>query len=281
MADTTVEKKLLYFILCSLLLHGALFAVLVHLPEGARPLPGEPLMVDLPDLPEILSPQAPPPPVQRKSDSIRRVERERAPKGVAPAERPGVSPLPPAVAVPRPTAPPSQPSRGGVVETPGERSSRSELFRRKEGEGRSTEAVNLYPSAARLARIEEGYRKKYGADVAQGSASFLNTDDILFGSFLRRFENAVYGVWRYPAEAVKLGIEGVTPVRITFNRRGEIVGRELLQSSGSKMLDDEVMRTLSLVGAIGSFPRGYDKETFNLIAFFHYGITGGAQRSLR
>lgn len=131
-----------------------------------------------------------------------------------------------------------------------------------------------------MARIEEGYRKKYDEEVARGTTSFLNTDDILFGSFLRRFENAVYGVWRYPPEASKMGIEGVTPVRITFNRRGEIVGRELLQSSGSKILDDEVLRTLSQIGVVGSFPRGYDKETFNLIAFFHYGITGGVQRSL-
>jgi protein TonB len=161
-----------------------------------------------------------------------------------------------------------------------ERSPREELFRAKE-RGRGSESVNLYPSAARMARIEESYRKKYGPEVAEGTASFLNTDDILFGSFLRRFENAVYGVWRYPAEAAKLGIEGVTPVKITFNRRGEVVGRELLQSSGSRILDDEVLRTLSVIGAVGSFPRGYDKETFSLIAFFHYGITGGAQRSLR
>jgi len=78
-----------------------------------------------------------------------------------------------------------------------------------------------------------------------------------------------------------MGIEGVTPVKITFNRRGEIVGRELLQSSGSRILDEEVMRTLASVGVIGSFPRGYNKETFVLIAFFHYGIIGGAQRSIR
>ena len=74
------------------------------------------------------------------------------------------------------------------------------------------------------------------------------------------------------------GIEGITPVRITFNRRGEITGGRLLESSGAKVLDDEVLRTLKLIGPVGGFPKGYDKEEFHLIGFFQY---GGARRSLR
>ena len=278
MSANSVEKKLLYLVLCSILLHGAIFALLLYLPTGGKPPVAEPMMVDLQDMPALSPPLGPVPPVRRTSDDVQRGPRESAPRGdlqrdlAVPPRQSGVTGQP----VP---FQPVQPSRQGQATQPAERSSRDELFRRKERVSPG-ENVNLYPSAAKLARIEEGYRKKYSQEVAQGEARFLNTDDILFGSFLRRFENAVYGVWRYPPDAAKLGIEGVTPVRITFNRRGEIVGRELLQSSGSKILDDEVLRTLSLVSAVGSFPRGYDKETFSLIAFFHYGITGGAQRSL-
>ena len=161
-----------------------------------------------------------------------------------------------------------------------ERSSKNELFRKKERTD-SSEVPSFYPGAEKMARLEDLYRKKYGPEVAEGETKFLNTDDILFGSFLRRFETAVYGVWRYPPDAAKMGIEGVTPVKITFNRHGEIVASELLQSSGSKILDNEVIRALEKIGPIGSFPKGYEKETFNLIAFFHYGITQGATRSLR
>jgi protein TonB len=118
--------------------------------------------------------------------------------------------------------------------------------------------------------------------VAEGETKFLNTDDILFGSFLRRFETAVYGVWRYPQEAARQGIEGVTPVKITFNKKGEIAHIELLESSGSKILDNEVLRALRQLGPIGSFPKQYPKETFNLIAFFHYAISqGGISGTLR
>jgi periplasmic protein TonB len=79
----------------------------------------------------------------------------------------------------------------------------------------------------------------------------------------------------YPQAAAQLGIEGVTPVKITFNRGGEIVHVTLLESSGSQILDEEVTRSLKQLGPIGSFPKGYTGETFNLIAFFQYRIGGG------
>ena len=56
----------------------------------------------------------------------------------------------------------------------------------------------LFPTPKSWPRLEEGYRKRYGPEVEEGDARFLNTDDLQFGSFLRRFESAVYGVWRYP-----------------------------------------------------------------------------------
>jgi protein TonB len=116
--------------------------------------------------------------------------------------------------------------------------------------------------------------------VEEGETKFLNTDDIQFGSFLRRFETAVYGVWSYPQEAARLGIEGMTPVRITFNRKGEIEHVELIESSGSDILDNEVLRTLHNIGRVGSLPKGYTKDKFYLIAFFQYGITRGMSRGV-
>jgi protein TonB len=131
-----------------------------------------------------------------------------------------------------------------------------------------------------MARLEESYRKKYSEEVAEGETRFLNTDDIQFGSFLRRFETAVYGVWSYPQEAARLGIEGVTPVKITFNRKGEIEKVSIIESSGSTLLDNEVLRTLRMIGPVGGFPKGYDKDKFNLIAFFQYGINRGSSRGV-
>jgi len=282
MSDKLVEKNFLYLIILSVIMHAVLFELLMKMPQEKAASLSEPLMVDLDGIPTLAPPPPPSPPVKRHAEEKQRVEKEIAPKGSDLREKsaPVQNQLqrPSAVAEgqkgdPRSTSVPSPEA------TVRDRTPRDELFRKKGQQ--APETVNLYPGASRLAKIEESYRKKFGPEVAEGDTRFLNTDDIQFGSFLRRFENSVYGVWRYPAEAAKMGIEGITPVKITFNRRGEIVGREILQSSGSRILDAEVLRTLDMVGPVGGFPKGYEKETFNLIAFFHYGITQGSGRSLR
>ena len=281
MKDSYVEKTFLYLTTLSLLFHLAVFGLFVLLlPEKPKSAP-EPTMVDLTDLPEA-PPVAPGPrPItKRAAQRKQRVARETAPKGsreterlrqtAAGADQPGreaVSPAPPA-APGKQVQPNQSPAVSEEPITRGEG-----LFRpRTEAPlGRSA----LFPSAGKLARLEESYRKKYGPEVEDGETKFLNSDDVRFGSFLRHFETAVYGVWHYPQAAAQRGIEGVTPVKITFNRGGEIVHVSLLESSGSRILDDEVLSSLKRLGPVGSFPKGYTGETFNLIAFFQYSISGG------
>lgn len=252
----------------SFILHVGLFLLVFLLPPAGRKAADEPIMVDLQDLPAAaLTPPRDEARARRQSESFRRVPEESAPRGELERDIRGrYSEL--------------RPVRPQIRETPrpAERPSIAEESLFKPKEQRPSDIARLYPSSGKLAQLEESYRIKFEDEVKESDTKFLNTDDILFGSFLRRFETAVYGVWRYPAEAVKLGIEGITPVRITFNRKGEIEKVELLESSGSRILDDEVKRTLNLLGPVGSLPKGYDKEKFHLIAFFHYGIVSGSVR---
>ncbi|UFS70342.1 TonB family protein [Geomonas sp. RF6] len=294
MSDKYVEKSFLYLIFLSVLLHVAIFTALLHLAPERKPPAPEPQMLDLNDFRE-LPPIKPKKEVEtkRRGAQKRRVPREVAPKGesefgrgeqkrdtVSPAEK-HLTERGSRGRVPR-RAPPVGPAPS--AETPGESSAegtaratpRGEgLFKPKGETGQGGEIAKLFPSGRSLARTEESYRKKYGPEVEDGTASFLNSDDILFGSFLMHFERAVYGVWHYPQAAAEQGIQGVTPVKITFNRRGEIEKVELLETSGSRILDNEVLRTLRMIGRVGSFPKSYQHETFNLIAFFHYKIGGG------
>ncbi|GLI36848.1 TonB family protein [Geobacter hydrogenophilus] len=297
MPDKYVEKSFLYLVALSLLLHAGLFALIILYPQAKPVLRQEPIMIDLEDIPDLR--QAPTPTdsrreVRRQAEQPRRVPREMAPRGDR--ERDHTASLPP-VARPIPSRPAApyqaapQPRRGEGVgpsatngrtgEIPVREAPRGGGILKPRASADAPELAQLMPSAQRLAKIEESYRKKYRDDVADGDTKFLDTDDLQFGSFLRRFENAIYGVWRYPQEAARLGIEGVTPVKITFNRSGAIVKYEILQSSGSRILDDEVLRTLRMVGPVGPFPKGYDRDEFHLIAFFQYGIVRGASRSLR
>lgn len=274
MSNKYIEKAFLYLLVFSVLLHVAVFALFIFLPQEKKTIKQEPYMVELRDLPEQ---KAAPPKKEKEAKRLaekrERVAKEMAPKGEREVEK--IAP-PPARVVPR------QPQIGERrMPQPAERGEAPQkeappgesLFKPKER--KIPDISKLFPSPGKMAKLEESYRKKYGSEVEEGETKFLNSDDILFGSFLRRFETAVYGVWRYPPEAARMGIQGVTPVKITFNRKGEIVDVVILESSGSKILDDEVLRTLHQIGRIGSFPKGYTKDTFNLIAFFQYGITRG------
>ncbi len=285
MSDRHIEKVFLYLLALSALFHVAIFTVILMAPEKKTVAKQEPVMIDLQDLPPVSQPSARnEKEARRQAEQFRRVPREIAPRGEREQDRPAPPPPRPA---PAQTSPPRQaPGKYRGESRPADKGSLPlrepprgvDIFKPKAQPGPNI--ARLMPSADRMARLEDSYRKKYGPEVAEGETKFLNTDDIMFGSFLRRFENSVYGVWRYPQEAAQLGIEGVTPVRITFNRRGEIEHVEILESSGSRILDNEVLRTLRMVGPIGGFPRGYDKDQFKLIAFFQYGITGGGSRGM-
>ena len=290
MSNKYIEKTFLYLLVFSLFIHAGVFAILYYLPEAKQPPPKEPVFIDLQQMPELKAQEKPQQQdAKRLSDQRMRVERETAPRGtdsrdMMPSTRPRAPSRPQLRAQQRETAPsavkPSQPSpldRREAPIAPG--SSVASLLKPKQQQSSQQQAQpQLFPGANRMAKLEETYRRKFENDIAEGDTRFLNTDDIMFGSFLRRFENSVYGVWRYPAEAAHNGIEGITPVKITCNRKGEIVRVLLLESSGSKILDDEVFRTLRAIGPVGSFPKGFDKDEFNLIAFFQY---GGARRALR
>jgi protein TonB len=275
MPDRYIEKTFLYVLCISLLLHLGVGAALYYLPQSPQQPPKEPVFIDLQQVPEPKKPlEQHQQETRRRSEQRIRVPRESAPRGNAPDDRQAIRKQNTQVTKPpRPSQ--TMPEQPQVV--PG--SSVTSLLKPKTPQAaQSPSPQQLFPRANRMAKLEESYRQKFENDIADGDTRFLNSDDIVFGSFLRRFEGAVYGVWRYPQEAAMRGIEGITPVRITFNRRGEITNVQQLESSGAKILDEEVLRTLRAIGPVGGFPKGYDKNEFHLIAFFQY---GGARRSLR
>ncbi len=275
--EQMVEQRLLKFAGVSLLLHLIALALWLWWPSS-KPRISEPTFIDLQD---TMLPSTMPAPRAVPSDRTRRVERERdvrpRPQIKAAPAAPQRTPASTGSALGKPSLPPVTPSQSVA---PG--SSVAGLLKKPSTQAGSPagqrSAPNLTPSVSRLARLEEQYRRRYADDLDEGSTRFLNTNDIQLGSFLKHFETAVYGVWRYPQEALQKGIEGVTPVKITFNRRGEIINIRLLESSGSKILDEEVIRTLRAIGPVGRLPKNYEKEEFTLIAFFFYGNARGRLR---
>jgi protein TonB len=283
MPDRYIEKSFLFLLSISLVLHLILLAGLYFFPPSPLEPPKEALFIDLQQMPQLKQPlEERLAETKRKSEQRFRVSKESAPRGYA-AEDSQIITKQVIPSQKQQLLPAVKPSRSSQTET-AQRSadpgfSASSLLKPKSDASRQQPSVaQLFPGSNRLAKLEDSYRRKFEDDIAEGDTRFLNSDDIVFGSFLRRFEGAVYGVWRYPQEAALRGIEGITPVRITFNRRGEISNIQQLESSGARILDEEVLRTLRAIGPVGGFPKGYDKEEFHLIAFFQY---GGSRRSLR
>lgn len=267
MSDSHGTNTLLYPLACSFLLHVASLGVVIALPSDDQLISApEPAMVDLSDAEEP-TPQAHTPDLVRKkiAERTQRVLRETAPRGVDAAEQ---SP-------PQHTSLPS-PSR---LSTPQPGFAAAPVRGKQPGRTRQDAGQSGSTAGARqLARLEKSYQRKYEAEIAEGKTRLLNADSSEFASFLRRFETEVDRVWLYPQAALLRGIEGITPVKITFARGGEIVRVELLESSGSSILDDEVLRSLRRVGPLGSFPPGYSARTFDLVAFFQYSNGGGRLR---
>ena len=67
MADNLVEKNFLYLILLSVIIHVALFLLLLNMPQEKRAPVAEPLMVDLEGIPNLAPPKPAPLPVKRQS----------------------------------------------------------------------------------------------------------------------------------------------------------------------------------------------------------------------
>lgn len=283
MPDRYIEKSFLLLLCISLLLHLGLFAGLYFFPPSPDEPPKEPVFIDLQQMPELKQPfKQRQQETRRRSEQRVRVPEESAPRGDAAKDFQTTRKQTVLSSKPEPgqATKPSLSSQATTRQQPATPGFSASSLLKPKGEiaQQTPSSPQLFPRASRLAKLEEGYRRKFENDIAEGDTRFLNSDDIVFGSFLRRFEGAVYGVWRYPQEAALRGIEGITPVRITFNRRGEITKIQQLESSGARILDEEVLRTLRAIGPVGGFPKGYDKEEFHLIAFFQY---GGARRSLR
>jgi len=123
-----------------------------------------------------------------------------------------------------------------------------------------------------LASIESDWRRKYRENIAPGDTVWLDTEQDLLNSFMRRFRDNIYLVWDYTAEALRQMQQGTLLLRITVNRQGDVKDVELLESSGYPLLDREAMDSVRQGATYGPLPRAYPHEMLKIMAFFQYGI---------
>ena len=297
-AEQRQNRIITGFILLSLLLHlllllvpkDRLFPVEVAPPPvyvEVRPPQALDRELDLPIREELEKPREKP--AERLAEKDQVVEKETAPEGQDTEDREPVVQAPQPVPRPQPPTPPRpEPS----PEKPKADESDQTLAETLEGwKRKKTEPPREVPdletltqiSPQAMAQIERDWRQKYRKDIERGDTVWMDTQQDLLISFMRRFRNNIYGVWNYPESARIRNQQGSCLLRITVDRDGNVTDVILMESSGYRVLDDEAMRAVRQGATYGPLPRAYPNEYLHIMGLFNYqmgGSSGYQRRSL-
>ncbi len=294
-AEQRQNRIITGFILLSLLLHLLLLLVPKHKLFPATDTP-EPVYVevrppqtrerelDLPIRKELEKPRQKP--AKRLAEKDQVVEKEMAPEGkdtedreqMVRAPKPVQKTPPPKQAQPKPskeTAPEKTKTTPPAPVTP-------EGWQTKPKEKPAPQVPDLETltqiSPDTLAQISSDSRRKYRADIARGDTVWMDSQQDLLISFMRRFRTNIYNVWNYPNYAAQRNQQGTCLVRITVDRKGNITDVQMLESSGHRALDNETIRAIRKGASYGPLPRAYPNEDLKIMAFFQYNLSGKSTR---
>jgi len=294
-AEQRQNRIITGFVLLSLLLHLLLLLVpkdrlfpaeIAPPPVYVEVRPPQPLdrELDLPIREELEKPREKP--AKRLAEKDQVVEKETAPEGRDTEDREPVVQAPEPVPRPQPQTPPqpeSKPEKPKADESDQTLAETREGWKRKRTEP-SPEVPDLQTltqiSPQAMAQIERDWRQKYRKDIERGDTVWMDTQQDLLISFMRRFRNNIYGVWNYPESARMQTQQGSCLLRITVDRNGNITDIILMESSGYRVLDDEAMRAVRQGATYGPLPRAYPNEYLHIMASFSYNLggNGGYQR---
>jgi protein TonB len=246
--------------------------------EGRRPRPAPPpaarkeapvppaMQGRVPDLPvkQDLPPEESFPVNARKADPAgeREAKAEPTPSPVTPRGPPGKS-----------GAPGSAPSKSLRDLTP---SLGRMVMAREEpsgGRGQGAAAGNAVGTGGK-ATGEEGVTEEGGGGFR---LTPLNAPEVQYISYFASIKRKIELVWQYPYEAAVAGIQGELTLDFVIARSGALNSIELVRSSGSKILDDEAIRSIRVAAPFDPIPAQYKIPSLQIRGRFVY-VHGGALR---
>ena len=290
-AEQRQNRIITGFVLLSLLLHLLLLLVpkdrlfpveVAPPPVYVEVRPPQPLdrELDLPIREELEKPREKP--AERLAEKDQVVEKETAPEGQDTEDREPVVQAPQPVPRPQPPTPPRpepRPEKPKADESDQTLAETPEGWKRKRTEP-SPEVPDLQTltqiSPQAMAQIERDWRQKYRKDIERGDTVWMDTQQDMLISFMRRFRDRIYLVWNYPESARIRNQQGSCLVRITVDRDGNVTDVVLMESSGYRVLDDEVTRAVRQGATYGPLPRAYPNEYLHIMALFNYQMSGSS-----
>ncbi|MBW6504657.1 energy transducer TonB [bacterium] len=192
----------------------------------------------------------------------REAKAESGPSPAAPRTAPGKSGGPPGA------APKSlrdlTPSLGRMVMTREEPSG---------GRGQGGAAGNAVGTGGKVTG-EEGVTEEGGGGFR---LTPLNAPEVQYISYFASIKRKIELVWQYPYEAAVAGIGGELILDFVIARSGAVDSIELIRGSGSKILDDEAIRSIRTASPFDPIPADYKIPKLQIRGRFVY-VHGGALR---
>jgi len=105
----------------------------------------------------------------------------------------------------------------------------------------------------------------------------LNAPEVQYISYFASIKRKIELVWQYPYEAAAAGVQGELTLDFVIARSGAVNSIELVRSSGSKILDDEAIRSIRVAAPFDPIPADYKIPSLQIRGRFVY-THGGALR---
>jgi len=105
----------------------------------------------------------------------------------------------------------------------------------------------------------------------------LNAPEIQYISYFASIKRKIELVWQYPYEAAAAGIQGELTLDFVIARNGKVDSIDLIRGSGSKILDDEAIRSIRKAAPFDPIPAEYKIPSLQIRGRFVY-VHGGALR---
>ncbi|MEK6725663.1 MAG: TonB family protein [Deltaproteobacteria bacterium] len=129
---------------------------------------------------------------------------------------------------------------------------------------------NLFSFREETAKIEEE-RVSIGIDGFKEEATIsLQAPDIQYESYIHKVGEKIKGVWKYPEEAKKAGLQGRGVISFTLNRQGELIEVKILTSSGYPILDTAIIDAVKKAAKYYPFQENMPVKRVNIVATFEY-----------
>ena len=168
------------------------------------------------------------------------------------------------------------------------------------GKAPSTSLRDLTPSLGKMVMAREEPSGGRGQGVATGNAvgtggkatgeegvteeggggfrlTPLNAPEVQYISYFASIKRKIELVWQYPYEAAVAGIQGELTIDFVIARSGAVNSIELVRGSGSKILDDEAIRSIRKAAPFDPIPAQYKIPSLQIRGRFVY-VHGGALR---